>query len=177
MLQGNVAVPQAPGPPARADSQDRSVTVETPLSVPPAVKAGVRDLFTEGRTSLAIWFWCNLLMISRKIAGVPGAIRMARFLAGLFPCGRGDLDRDAERVDRLLDRYPRRFLRRRKRCLVRGLYLYLQGKRMRRGMVLRFGCRSQGGKLASHCWLIQDGAICFEDPDQLRDFVVLEEFH
>jgi hypothetical protein len=116
-------------------------------------------------------------MVFRKIAGVPGAIRMARLLARLFPLRSGDLERDAERLDRLLDRYPRRFLRRRKRCLVRGVYLYFQGKRMRQGMRLRFGCRSEGGKLASHCWLIQDGAVRFEDPDPLLDFVVLEEFH
>jgi len=135
-----------------------------------------RFLAQAAGPSVRIWFWCNVLMLVRKGAGVPGAVRAAAVLARAFPLAGGGLEETSARLDRLLERHPRLFLRRRKRCLVRGVFLYFQGKRMRMDVVLRFGCRAEQGRFLSHCWLVQDGRVRCEDPDGVRDFVLLQEF-
>jgi len=138
---------------------------------------GSRRLLAEGGLWLRVWFWCGLLTAVRAAGGVPGAVRAARALARAFPLEASGLEDAAARVDRLLNRRPLLFPRRRKRCLARGLFLFFQAKRMRMDVRLCFGCRAQGGRLFSHCWLVQDGRVRFEDPGPIRDFVLLlDEF-
>jgi hypothetical protein len=132
-----------------------------------------------GRSSLRsvqLCLWANLLVAFSQAAGVPKTIWLIRCLARLLPLRRGSLDEHSQSLDRILKPFPFLFLRRRQRCLIRGLSLFFTAKRLGLDVCLQFGSKLEDGEFLTHCWILCDGKICFEPEKIPTDFVLLVEY-
>jgi len=138
--------------------------------------AGIFNSISKLPPYLGILIWGNFFMALSRLRGVTQTIHLIRLVSDKLALHKGRLDAYADKIDWLFRRLPFLFLSKKQGCLIRGFLLYFFCKRRRFKVQLHFGCRLEKGMLHTHCWIVQDGYICFEVEDVIRRYTTLVEY-